>query len=102
MKITKEQDLILDKFNKVHSVIAYHRGQLEALNQFFRNMLDTLYSKKLEISCLKCKEVSSINEWNENNYYCSDCGGDHIGLECPECSERFSISKELIHLLKEK
>lgn len=41
MKITKEQYLVIDKFNQAHSVIRYHREQLEALNQLIRDMLNT-------------------------------------------------------------
>lgn len=102
MKITKEQYLVIDKFNQAHSVIRYHREQLEALNQLIRDMLNTFTLKKINLPCLKCKEISFIREWNENNYYCSDCGGSHISLECPKCSEKIFISKELIFLLQEE
>jgi uncharacterized protein (DUF983 family) len=41
-----------------------------------------------EIICPECKEKSLIMRWTDCEIYCDDCG-EHAGLECPLCNERF-------------
>ena len=38
--------------------------------------------------CPDCKELSPVEEWEEREIGCEDCGS-HDGRKCPRCGEYF-------------
>lgn len=39
-------------------------------------------------TCPECKERSKVEDWQEVETYCEDCGS-HDGRECPNCGKVF-------------
>lgn len=52
-------------------------------------------TKRSQILCAECGKYSYATKWKETSIPCEDCG-EHNGIECPKCGEKFDDSNEFL------